>query len=117
MNIVSNANIGDDDSIDNIRNKINKIKDAISQINSKIRAKKEQAKIEYQKLLSIKERAESVIEEIKKIPDYKPEYNERKTATINELNQYLSSYKGLSENSNIEEISKGTLDISKCLAS
>ncbi|WP_369016463.1 hypothetical protein [Metamycoplasma hominis] len=117
MNIVSNANIGDDDSIDNIRNKINKIKDAISQINSKIRAKKEQVKIEYQKFLSIKERAESVIEEIKKIPDYKPEYNERKTATINELNQYLSSYKGLSENSNIEEISKGTLDISKCLTS
>ncbi|QKX41399.1 hypothetical protein [Metamycoplasma hominis] len=117
MNIVSNANIGDDDPIDNIRNKINKIKDAISQINSKIRAKKEQAKIEYQKFLSIKERAESVIEEIKKIPDYKPEYNERKTATINELNQYLSSYKGLSENSNIEEISKGTLDISKCLTS
>lgn len=117
INIVSNANIGDGDSIDNIRNKINKIKDAISQINSKIRAKKEQAKIEYQKFLSIKERAESVIEEIKKIPDYKPEYNERKTATINELNQYLSSYKGLSENSNIEEISKGTLDISKCLTS
>ncbi|MEX1815434.1 coiled-coil domain-containing protein [Metamycoplasma hominis] len=117
MNIVSNANISDDDSIDNIRNKINKIKDAINQINSKIRAKKEQAKIEYQKFLSIKERAESVIEEIKKIPDYKPEYNERKTATINELNQYLSAYKGLSENSNIEEISKGTLDISKCLTS
>ncbi|AYN65684.1 hypothetical protein KN71_003255 [Metamycoplasma hominis] len=117
MNIVNNANIGDDDSIDNIRNKINKIQDAINQINSKIRAKKEQAKIEYQKFLSIKERAESVIEEIKKIPDYKPEYNERKTATINELNQYLSSYKGLSENSNIEEISKGTLDISKCLTS
>ena len=117
INIVSNANIGDGDSIDNIRNKINKIKDAISQINSKIRAKKEQAKIEYQKFLSIKERAESVIEKIKKIPDYKPKYNERKTATINELNQYLSSYKGLSENSNIEEISKGTLDISKCLTS
>ncbi|MGC7187872.1 hypothetical protein ACP0CQ_01560 [Metamycoplasma hominis] len=117
MNIVNNANIGDDDSIDNIRNKINKIKDAINQINSKIRAKKEQAKIEYQKFLSIKERAESVIEEIKKIPDYKPEYNERKTATINELNQYLSAYKGLSENSNIEEISKGALDISKCLTS
>ncbi|WP_044420307.1 hypothetical protein [Metamycoplasma hominis] len=117
INIVSNANIGNDDSIDNIRNKINKIQDAINQINSKIRAKKEQAKIEYQKFLSIKERAESVIEKIKKIPDYKPEYNERKTATINELNQYLSSYKGLSENSNIEEISKGTLDISKCLTS
>ncbi|MEX1819874.1 hypothetical protein [Metamycoplasma hominis] len=117
INIVSNANIGNDDSIDNIRNKINKIQDAINQINSKIRAKKEQAKIEYQKFLSIKERAESVIEKIKKIPDYKPEYNERKTATINELNQYLSSYKGLSENSNIEEISKGTLDISKRLTS
>ncbi|MBD3898880.1 hypothetical protein IEN87_01465 [Mycoplasma hominis] len=117
INIVNNANIGNDDSIDNIKNKINKIKDAISQINSKIRVKKEQAKIEYQKFLSIKEQAQSVIEAIKKIPDYKPEYNERKIATINELNKYLSSYKDLSENSNIEEISKGTLDISKCLTS
>ncbi|QKX38616.1 hypothetical protein [Metamycoplasma hominis] len=44
INIVSNANIGNDDSIDNIRNKINKIKDAISQINSKIRAKKNKSK-------------------------------------------------------------------------